>query len=276
MAIRNSRDKSQAKSSSTPANDRQPIVHSRKKSEARKNFRRSLFETLEDRKLMAVGPQLIGIQPNVGDQLQDGDVRNTNIRELNFKFNDGQVIDVSTINRGIAVTRSGGDGTFGLNSNVTDFGSNGRVAVRLTMRNPGDTLTVNVTKADRGSLGPGLVLSNVANSFTLNIELNTNASARTTANQVVNAINGLTPSTPKINATVIGGFANTVLGGFTGTALPPIQVNRTNDTFVPFLSNSSDAVRQANEVPIRFGDTLQDDTYLIEVLGDGDPNNTVA
>ena len=43
---------------------------------ARNRMRRMLLEDLEKRQLLAVGPQLIGIQPNNSDLIVDGSVRN--------------------------------------------------------------------------------------------------------------------------------------------------------------------------------------------------------
>ncbi len=51
-----------------------PISQS-KTDAARKLMRQMLLESLEHRHLMAVGPQLIGIQPNNSDLLVDGAVR---------------------------------------------------------------------------------------------------------------------------------------------------------------------------------------------------------
>lgn len=88
---------------------------------SRKSLRRSreksrqrnlLVETLEPRRLLAVGPQLIGIQPNGDELLEDGDERNVAPSTLTFRFDGNQVIDASTLD-GIELTRSGKDGVFG-------------------------------------------------------------------------------------------------------------------------------------------------------------------
>ncbi len=75
---------------------------------------------------MAVGPQLIGVQPNNSDLLLDGTVRTVAPRELTFRFDDAQVIDPATLS-GIRITRAGSDGSFGQFSASTDFGSSGAV-----------------------------------------------------------------------------------------------------------------------------------------------------
>ncbi len=68
------------------------------------------LEKLEDRVLLAVGPQLLGISPNNGALFEPlgENVRNVAPRELTFRFNDGQVIDESSLN-GIRITRGGSD-----------------------------------------------------------------------------------------------------------------------------------------------------------------------
>ena len=67
--------------------------------------------------LLAVGPQLIGINPNDGDLLEEGDVRNIAPLELTFRFDNDQTIDPNSLG-GIVVTRSGGDSNFGDDNDV--------------------------------------------------------------------------------------------------------------------------------------------------------------
>ena len=73
-------------------------------------------ERLEDRVLLAVGPQLISVQPNYGDVLGDGSVRDVAPQQLTFVFNEGQQIDELTLD-GIRITRAGFDNAF---DGVTD------------------------------------------------------------------------------------------------------------------------------------------------------------
>ncbi|MFP6752793.1 MAG: hypothetical protein VB855_14025, partial [Pirellulaceae bacterium] len=85
------------------------------KSSAGKDANRKLFlEQLEDRRLLAVGPQIIGIQPNDGDLLlfdQPDQIRNTAPRELLFRFDENQVFDTANL-EGIQITGSNLDGQF--------------------------------------------------------------------------------------------------------------------------------------------------------------------
>ena len=73
-------------------------------------------ERLEDRVLLAVGPQLISVQPNFGDVLRDGAIRDIAPQELTFVFDEGQQIDGNTLD-GIRLTRAGFDNSF---DGVTD------------------------------------------------------------------------------------------------------------------------------------------------------------
>lgn len=81
--------------------------------------RRALrHEILEDRRLMAVGPQLLGIDHNNGVLIQDGSIHNTAPRELTFRFDEGQILDRATLG-GIRLIRSGFDGVFDNGNDVT-------------------------------------------------------------------------------------------------------------------------------------------------------------
>ncbi|MBI2479323.1 MAG: hypothetical protein HYV60_12035 [Planctomycetia bacterium] len=77
------------------------------------------MEKLEDRRLLAAGPRLAGIQPNnsVLFSFEDptANVRSVAPREINIRFDEDQQIDPTTLNA-IRITRSGFDGIFG-NSN---------------------------------------------------------------------------------------------------------------------------------------------------------------
>ncbi len=72
--------------------------------------RQHLLETLETRQLLA-GPQLIGIQPNQGELIVDGTVRDTAPRSLTFRFDEDQQIAPNTYDA-IRITRAGPDGVF--------------------------------------------------------------------------------------------------------------------------------------------------------------------
>ena len=107
-----------------------------KRLQKRNSVRRVLLETLESRQLMAVGPQLIGIQPDSGDLLTPGDVLSVSPKELVFRFSDNGGIDESSLG-GIRVIRSGADGVFDRASIATDFGTNGQTLVEFYAREAG-------------------------------------------------------------------------------------------------------------------------------------------
>jgi hypothetical protein len=81
---------------------------------AQRNHKRCLLlENLEGRNLMATGPVLLGVQPNEGDVLANGQIRNVAPKHLTFRFNEGQVLDAATLMNGIKLTRAGLDGVLG-------------------------------------------------------------------------------------------------------------------------------------------------------------------
>ena len=71
------------------------------------------LEQLEDRRLMALGPNLVAILPNSGALLMENDVRDVAPKDLTFRFAEGQSIDPTTIANGIRITRGGLDHTIG-------------------------------------------------------------------------------------------------------------------------------------------------------------------
>lgn len=84
----------------------------RTKQKKNRNARRALnLEALEPRQLLAVGPQLVGVQPNVGEVLRGGDIRNIAPNDLTFRFDEGQQIDPDSLDA-IEIVRSV-DGVFG-------------------------------------------------------------------------------------------------------------------------------------------------------------------
>ena len=82
----------------------------RRKAKPKITPRQLRVEQLEDRQLLAAGPQLIGINPNSGELLEDGQIRNLAPQELLFRFDGDQQIDAATLSTGIRITRSGFDG----------------------------------------------------------------------------------------------------------------------------------------------------------------------
>jgi hypothetical protein len=227
-------------------------------------LRRHLLESLESRRLMAAGPQLIGVQPNNSDLIVNGVVRNVSPRELTFRFDDSQVIDPATVG-GIRVTRAGSDGSFSLPSTSSDFGTVGRIDIQFTSRNAADTLTINVARVDRGSADSDPVLAITGN--TLTITLNSNPNALVTAQRLVDVINTSPVSAARLSAKINGGLPSTKLGGVDTATFSPLLLTANNDIVVqPGAVVIGDRPNE-NEVTLRFAETLPDDLYRLEVFG---------
>ncbi len=112
----------------------------------RRRNRRTLLESLESRQLLA-GPDLIGVQPNVGSLLfespvQDVDpdgrltVLNQSPRELVFRFDDDSQLDPTTLD-GIRITRAGSDKVFESATATSDLGTGNRVVLEFRARQSG-------------------------------------------------------------------------------------------------------------------------------------------
>ncbi|TWU25140.1 hypothetical protein Pla52o_14380 [Novipirellula galeiformis] len=140
------------------------------KNSRKKSRRQHILETLEARQLLA-GPQLIGIQPNEGDLIVDGSVRNTAPSVLTFRFDENQQINADTLD-GIRITRPGADGIFQTPDDIRitpglvtvgDPNEN-EVVVRFAESLPDDNYRVEVYGFDDPGLGiQGL--RNVDNEF---------------------------------------------------------------------------------------------------------------
>ena len=264
MAVRNNQSITSSRSKLAGSAD------SRRKAKAR--LRHMLLEQLEQRQLLAVGPQLIGIQPNSSDLLANGDVRMQSPSELVFRFDDSQVIDAATLS-GIRITSAGGDGTFGNNTAQSDFGSNGGANIQLTAVVPGQSWNVQVTHA---ALAPAAPPTIAVSGSTIAITLNSNVSGRTTANALVAAVNGSAALSGKLTARLNGGLGTAPLGIAAASSYSPIAVNQSQDRV---LKPGAVLVGQSpneNEVTFRFAETLKDDNYRIEIFGFDDPPSGVV
>ena len=150
----------------------------RRRLQKRSSARRILMETLESRQLMAVGPQLLGIQPNSGDLLDNGEVLNVSPREFKLRFDDAAGIDAATLS-GIRIIRSGDDGVFERASMATDFGTNGQTLVEFYAQQAGESgngITVKFTKASRTDSRLPVVTNNGRE---VTIQLNSNPALET-------------------------------------------------------------------------------------------------
>ncbi|MFN0019852.1 MAG: hypothetical protein ACKVP0_16465, partial [Pirellulaceae bacterium] len=128
--------------------------HSRQVS--RKNLH---LEQLEDRRMMAVGPNLVAILPNSGALLNEGDIRHVAPKDLTFRFAEGQAIDPTTLATGIKMTRGGLDRTMGTADDVIvtpgfiGLGDTSReVVMRFAETLPDDVYRIQIIGAGAGAL----------------------------------------------------------------------------------------------------------------------------
>lgn len=233
------------------------------RNKAKQRMRSMLLETLESRQLLAVGPQLIGIQPNNSDLLIDGAVRTESPRELTFRFDDSQVIHPSTLD-GIRISRSGGDGSFGLATLASDFGTAGEVELQLTSASPDVNPIVQVTSADLGANQPPTLSVSGA---TVSITLNSNFTTPTTAAELVTAINGSSVVSPVLTARVNGGFATTPIGSSNPSSYSPLNLQQDGDLIVDPGNVVIGDSPNDNEITVRFGGALPNDLYRVEIFG---------
>ena len=126
---------------------------------SRNKRRRHILETLEPRQLLA-GPQLIGIQPNVGELIVEGSNLDTAPRALTLRFDQDQNIDPSTFD-GVKISRAGDDGQLGTSDDIViqpglvtlaDNAEN-EVIVRFSETLPDDQYQVEVFGYDDASQG---------------------------------------------------------------------------------------------------------------------------
>lgn len=232
---------------------------------AKKRLRHMLHETLEERQLLTVGPQLIGIQPDSNNLLFNGDVLNEAPRELTFRFDDSQQIDPATL-AGIQITAAGGDGSFGVASAQSDFGSQGKANILLTAANEDLQFTVNVDTALLAPNAPPVVASGGS---TIAITLNTNPAGPTTADQLIDTLN--TVLAGSVTAELNGGVGDAPLGLASTASFAPFALDSSSDRVVsPGAVLVGDNPDQ-NEVTVRFAETLKDDRYKIDIFGFDDP-----
>ncbi|EMI54063.1 peptidase domain protein [Rhodopirellula sallentina SM41] len=119
-----------------------------------------MLETLEARQLLA-GPELIGIQPNEGELIDNGSVRQVAPRVLTFRFDEDQQIDANTLDA-IQLVRSGRDGVFGTSDDVRiDPGlvtlgdpNENEVVVRFADSLPDDNYRINIYGYDDPTASP--------------------------------------------------------------------------------------------------------------------------
>ncbi len=180
-------------------------------------------ESLEPRMLLAVGPQLVSINPNDGEafDLNGSPVVNVAPRELRLRFSEqfddnGQVIglDPATLD-GIRVTRTDNDGTFSKASWISDLNSNGRIYVEFTAKVgglAGNGIQINLSRSNPRE--PGLPRISV-DGRTVTAVLNLTPNDKSTALDLVTAINQDPVANQLIEARLLGIDAETEFLGRT-------------------------------------------------------------
>lgn len=148
------------------------------RSSRRAAVRQVLLEALESRQLMAVGPQLIGVQPNSAALLEGGEILQVSPRELVFRFDDAVGLDPDTLS-GIRVIRSGADGLFERAAVATDFGTNGQTLVEFYAQQVGEAGNGIKLDFSRVSRNDNRLPRVTVNGRTVNIELNSNPQLQT-------------------------------------------------------------------------------------------------
>lgn len=194
--------------------------------------RRMLLEALEGRQLMAVGPQLLGIQPNEGTLLTDGQVRHVAPNELVFRFDDRVGLDPKTLD-GIRIVRSGADGEFERASMATDLGSNGQTLVEFYAAEPGQVgngIQIRFSQVNRNDSRAPVVR---INGRTVNVEVNSNPLLETRVDDLVRAFDQTQPNNPVTNLV----YALRLRGS---TTLP---IGRTVSTVVPVVLSGANAAK---------------------------------
>ncbi|MCA9158727.1 MAG: DVUA0089 family protein, partial [Planctomycetales bacterium] len=187
----------------------------------RLNVRRVLLESLEPRQMLAVGPQLIGIQPNNGELLQDGEVLHSSPTELVFRFNDGAGIDPSTLG-GIRVIRSGDDGVFERASVATDFNTGGQTLVEFYAQTPGQAgngIELRFTSVSRNDTRVPILR---VSGRTIGVELNSNPNMNTRVEDLLQAFdrNAGSAATNLVFALPLRGSQTVAIGSSTDTTRP--------------------------------------------------------
>ncbi len=198
-------------------------LFARKRLQQRRTARRILLESLEARQLLAVGPQLLSIQPNTGDLLENGDILNESPRELVFRFNDGAAIDPNSLN-GIRVVRSGDDGVFERASRATDFNTNGQTLVEFYATEPGEAgngIRIEFTRVARSDTREPIVS---VEGRTINVELNSNPALETRVEDLLQAFDQQqdTPVTRIAYALRLRGSQTIAIGRTTDVSQPLI------------------------------------------------------
>ena len=242
---------------------------SRKQDTQRDSKRRLFLESLEDRRLLTVGPQLIGIQPNDGELLpfnaEHTYTRETAPRDLTFRFDENQVFNPNDLD-GVQITRANLDGDFAAASVTSDFNTGGLVEVQFTAAKLGteqNGIQLVFSKRDQGGAGApeiGVVDNRIE------ISLNTNPGNESSVSDLLTALSQDSDAYALIRASVVSGDAGTDIATPSNSYSPLVTTGANDVVIQPGYIGVGDS---PNEIIVRFSETLPDDLYQVDVYGDG-------
>lgn len=186
---------------------------------SRRTERGLRIESLEERQLLAVGPQLVGIQPNEGELLLQNQTRDTAPLELKFLFNSTADINQGSLPTdeahpspydSIQITRSGLDGQFEHASVFSDFNSLGLVSVEfeaVAAGQVGSLVTIEIDKAELSDTDRDPLI--VVQDYAIQVTLNATVGFETRASELIAAINTDAAASSLVSARVRSGSALT-------------------------------------------------------------------
>ena len=206
MAIRRSGKSPSGSTSHSSRRDRQ----TRRTEFARKMKRHLIHEQLEQRQLLATGPELFAVRPNDGDLFLRNELNVLPVapRELNLLFKGGaDLADIDLSTTAIRITRAGGNERFDVASIRSDLGTGGLAVVDFSAVNLGtsqDGIQVVLTESDHGDAS-GPTITVVGTQITA--DLNRNLGDETTVGQLVAALNSNSASSALLRAEINTGVS---------------------------------------------------------------------
>ncbi|MFL2869797.1 MAG: hypothetical protein ACJZ8O_03525, partial [Pirellulaceae bacterium] len=239
------------------------------KEATRQTKRRLLLESLEDRRLLAVSPELVSVVTNAGDHLHPtGQRLDYSPAELVFNFNAGASLDPSTLG-GISIVSSGSDGIFATANVQSDLGTSGEVLVHFQSQIAGDAgndIKLMVSKSDHGNASGPYISIDQDDDHTILVDLNTNVANPSTATQLVDAINDDTDASKLITATITSGSGDAPLTGVS-IDYSPLHMNPTDDHTID--SGYVGLNGSTRDIVFRFSDSIEEGKYRILIPGTG-------
>ncbi len=202
---------------------------------------------------MAVGPELLSIQPNEGSVISEGQVLQVSPRELVFRFNDSVSLDSSTIANGIQFSRAGNDGVFGRAYVSTDLGSSGAVVLdfaAVTAGQAGNGFQVTFTQTARTDTRLPIL---TVNDRSINIDVNVSAGLKSTAQDIITAFRSNAAASAKLLVTRLRGSELTAIADTVPIATPLVLTGAT-------AARASSSLNSGGNVQVEFLATQQGQT----------------